>query len=195
MKVLILEGIPTSGKSSITKEIFELLGKDYVRVYGEPETHEPIMDKPEGLHIEFFKTLLQDAVESGIDLVIFDRFHFTQAFRAKAGIGEYAEIEDLLAKQEALVVYLWIEDSVIANRIRLTAERRDRDPNELFQWGEYFRSKGESFGEIAKHYAAQQRNQMELLNQSKLKSRIFNTTHHDYNAIASQIIGEWFNES
>jgi thymidylate kinase len=190
---MILEGIPTSGKSSISREVSELLGEGHVKVYGEPETHIPIMDKPEGLHIGFFKSLLQDAIESNADLVIFDRFHFTQAIRAKANISNYFEIEGLLAKQKTLVVYLQVDDSAIADRIRLAAERRDKEPTEDFQWGEYFRSKGEAFDKIAEHYATQQRNKMELLNQSKLKSRVFNTTQHGYRAIASRIIGEWFN--
>jgi thymidylate kinase len=190
MKILIIEGIPTSGKSSIIKKISELVGEDQVKVYGEPETHTPIMDKPEELHTEFFKSLLQDAIESGADFVIFDRFHFTQAIRRKASIDEYSEIEDLLAKQKTLVVYLQVDESTIADRIRLTAELRDKDPDEHFQWDEYFKTKGKTSEEIAKHYATQQRNQMELLKQSKLKSRIFNTTNHEYKAIANQIIDE-----
>ncbi len=195
MKILIIEGVPTSGKSSIIKNISELLGEDQVRVYGEPETHIPIMDKAEGLHIEFFESLLQDAIESGADFVIFDRFHLTQAVRAKVSIGEYSEIEDLLAKQKTLVVYLQVDESTIADRIRLTAERRDKDPDEHFQWGEYFMTKGKTFDEIANHYVTQQRNQMELLKQSKLKGRIFNTTNHEYKVIANQIVNEWLNQT
>jgi thymidylate kinase len=153
MKILIIEGIPTSGKSSIIKKISELVGEGRVKIYGETETHIPIMDKPDGLHIDFFKYLLKDAVESGRDFVIFDRFHFTQAIRAKVSVDEYTEIEDLLAKQNTLVVYLQVDESAIADRIRLTAERRDKDPAEHFQWGEYFKIKGKTFGEVAEHYA------------------------------------------
>lgn len=192
MKILIIEGIPTSGKSSLIENISKLLNENQVVVFGEPKTHEPIMDKPEGLHIDFFKSLLKDAISSNAGLVIFDRLHFTQAYRARVGIEKYSEIEDLLAKQKTLVVYLQVDDSAIADRIKLTAERRDKDPAEHFRWGEYFKTKGETFDEIAKHYAAQQRDQMELLKQSKLKSRIFNTTLHEYRAIATQIIDEWF---
>jgi len=192
MKILIIEGIPTSGKSSVIREISKLLGESKVRVYGEPKTHEPIMDQPEQLHIHFFKSLLQDALETNAELVIFDRFHFTQASRAKAGIGAYSEIEDLLAKQETLVVYLQIDESAIADRIKLTAERRDGEDSEDFQWGEYFRTKGDTFAEIAEHYATQQRGNKELLNQSKLKSQTFDTTNHNYRDIANQIINGWF---
>lgn len=195
MKILIIEGIPTSGKSSLIEELTELLGKNQVRVYGEPKTHIPIMDKPNELHIEFFKSLLQDAAKSNAQLIIFDRFHFTQAFRAKASISKYLEIEDLLAKQKTLVAYLQVDEPAIADRIRLAAEHRDKERIEDFQWGEYFQTKGKTFDEIAKHYATQQRSRIELLSQSKLKSRIFNTTHHEYKAIASQIINEWLNQT
>jgi thymidylate kinase len=192
MKILIIEGIPTSGKSSLIKNISELLGENRVKVYGEPETHIPIMDKPEELHIEFFESLLQDAARSDADLVIFDRFYFTQAIRAKVGINAYSEIEDLLARQKTLVVYLQVDESAIADRVRLAAEHRDKERIEDFEWGEYFQTKGETSDEIAKHYAMQQRDKKELLNQSKLKSRIFDTTHHEYQAIADQIINEWY---
>lgn len=192
--VLIVEGIPTSGKSSLIENISKLLDKNKVVVFDEPKTHEPIMDKPEDLHIEFFKSLLQDAVKSDADLVIFDRFHFTQAYRAKAAISEYSEIEDLLAKQKTLVVYLQVDDSSIADRFRIAAERRDKDPAEDFRWDEYFQTKGQTYDEIAKHYATQQQSLMELLKQSKLRSQIFNTTYHEYEAIANQIINEWFNQ-
>ena len=194
MNILIIEGIPTSGKSSLIEKLSKLLRDKQLAVFSEPKTHEPIMDKPDELHIEFFNSLLQDAVKSSADLVIFNRFHFTQALRAQASISEYLEIEDLLAKQKTLVAYLQVDESAIADRIRLTAERRDESPAEHFQWVEYFKTKGKTFDEIAKHYATQQRNQMELLKQSKLKKRIFNTTNHEYKTIASQIINEWLNQ-
>jgi thymidylate kinase len=158
MKILIIEGIPTSGKSSIIKKITELLGEGQVRVYGESETHIPIMDEPEKLHIEFFESLIQEAATSDASVVIFDRFHLTQAIRAKASIGAYSKIGD------------------------------------DFRWDEYFKRKGKTYDEIAKHYAAQQRDKAELLKQSKLKSRIFDTTNQEYQAISNQIIKEWLNQ-
>lgn len=195
MNILIVEGIPTSGKSSLIENISKLLNENQVKVFGESKTHIPIMDKPNELHIEFFMALLQDAAKSSANFVIFDRFHFTQASRAKASTGKYLEIEDLLTKQRTLVAYLRVDESAIADRIRFAAEHRDKERIEYFQWGEYFQTKGRTFNEIAKHYAAQQRSNIELLNQSTLKSRIFNTTNHDYQAVANQIINEWFNKS
>lgn len=89
MKILIIEGIATSGKSSLIEKLSELLSDKQLAVFGEPNTHIPIMDNPEGLHIEFFKSLIADAVKTNADLIIFDRFHYTQAFRAKIDIAKY----------------------------------------------------------------------------------------------------------
>lgn len=186
MKILIVEGIATSGKSSLIQKIREQLGESRVQVYGEPETHIPIMDRVNELHIGHFKSLLLDATESNADLIIFDRFHFTQAFRAKADTAKYSEIEDLLAKQKTLVAYLRVDEPAITDRIKLAAEHREK------RWGEYVKTKGKSFEEIAAYYISQQRNQLQLLKQSKLKSRVFNTTQHEYEAIAGHIINEWF---
>lgn len=189
MKILIIEGIATSGKSSLIKKIAELISESQIKVFGEPKTHIPIMDKPNELHIDFFKSLLQDSAKSNADLTIFDRFHFTQAFRVRANISQYAEIEDLLLEQKTLVAYLQVNDDAIANRVKVAAEHREEG------WGEYIKTKGQSFDEIAAYYIDQQRNQMQLLKQSKLPTRIFNTTHHEYQEIANQIVSEWLNQA
>lgn len=194
--MLIVEGIATSGKSSLIKEIIALLGRDTVRVYSESETHIPIMEDRNQLHIEFFKDLIRDAQKSNADLIIFDRLHFTQAFRAKAGIVQYAEVEDLLLGQNTLVAYLQVDEPAIKSRVEFSSEHPRvalASEHSGQSWGEYIKAKGQSFEEIAAYYADQQRRQMELLKQSKLESRILNTTHHEYSVIASQIINEWLN--
>lgn len=194
-KLLIVEGIATSGKSSLIKAIIEQLGHAQVRVYTEAETHMPIIDDVHELHVQFFKALVEDALQSEAALVIFDRLHFTQAFRAKAGIAPYGEVEEVLLGQDALVAYLQVDESAIKERVEFSAQHPRvalATEHSGANWGEYITSKGQTFDEVAAYYADQQRHQLELLDQSKLKSRIFNTTHHDYPAIASQIIGEWF---
>jgi uridine kinase len=188
MKILILEGMATSGKTSLIEKISDLLGEQNVIVFGEPATHIPIMDKTDELHIEFFKSLVTDATKKDADLVIFDRFHFTQAFRAKSGIADYLEVGDLLATQSTLVAYLEVDEDAIAERIRLAVEHRDN------KWGDYVQTKGKTFDEIAEYYTNQQRSQLKLLTQSKLAIQIFNTTHHDYETIANEIITGWYDK-
>jgi thymidylate kinase len=188
MKILILEGIATSGKSSLVEKISALLGKDKLVVLGEPDTHIPIMKKVDELHIEFFKSLVTNAVNQDANLVIFDRLHFTQAYRANADIARYAEVEDLLAEQTTLVAYLEVEEDAIAERVRLAVEHRDKG------WGSYVQTKGKSFDEIAEYYVKQQRSQLRLLAQSRLASRVFNTTRHNYEAISAEIINDWYSK-
>ena len=196
--MLIVEGIATSGKSSLIKEIIDLLRKDKVRVYSESETHVPIMEDRNELHIEFFKDLIEDAEKSEAELVIFDRLHFTQAFRAKVDIVAYAEVEDVLLSQHTLIAYLQVEESAIKERVEFSSKHPRvalSSEHSGENWGEYIKKKGQSFDEIAAYYAGQQRNQLKLLEQSKLESRIFNTTHHEYKAIANQLINEWLNQA
>lgn len=188
MKILIIEGIATSGKSSLIKKLTEILGEKKLLILGEPATHIPIMDKTDELHIEFFKSLVNDAVQSDADLVIFDRLHYTQAYRAKANVVEYSEIDDLLAKHDVLVAYLQVDESAIAERVRLAAEHRDKE------WGDYVQTKGKTFDEIAEYYITQQRSQLNLLSQTKLATQVFNTTQHNYQVIAEQIINDWYNQ-
>jgi len=186
MKMLIIEAIATSGKSSLIKKLTELLGEKRLLIFGEPATHIPIMEKTDELHVEFFKSLIDDAVKADADLVIFDRLHYTQAYRAKASLVEYAEIDDLLSKQDTLVAYLRVDESAIAERVRLATEHRDRT------WGDYVLTKGKTFDEIAEYYVAQQSSQLQLLSQTKLAYKVFNTTQHNYQTIAEQIINDWY---
>lgn len=186
LKILLVEGIATSGKSSLIEKLSGLLKEQRVTVFGESDTHMPIMDKPDQLHIEFFKSLIIEATKTDADLIIFDRLHYTQAFRAKTNIAAYAEIENLLAANNTLVSYLMVDEAVVAERVTLAVEHRDD------KWGEYVQTRGKSFKEIAEYYILQQQNQLELLSKSKLTSKVFNTTHHEYEAIADTLIKEWY---
>ncbi len=189
MKILIIEGIATSGKSSLIEKLSSLLQGQRVVVYGEPDTHIPIMDKPDQLHIEFFRSLIAKATETKADLIIFDRLHYTQAFRAKVDVVEYAEIEDLLAEQQTLVTYLKVDEDAVANRVMLATKHRDKE------WGDYVQTKGKSFDEIAKYYIDQQRSQLNLLSKSKLANKVFDTTDHEYTTVAETIINEWYKQN
>lgn len=78
-----------------------------------------------------------------------------------------------------------VDEDAIAERVRLAAEHRDKD------WGDYVQTKGKTFDEIAEYYITQQRSQLKLLSQTKIVTRVFNTTHHNYQDIAEQIIADW----
>lgn len=189
MKILIVEGMATSGKSSLINRITELMSASQVQLFSESETHIPIMDKPHDLHIDFFKSLLTSATQKNRELTIFDRFHITQAFRANADIAQYSDIENLLSEHESRVVYLKVDEFAIADRVKLATEHRDK------KWGEYVSTKGSNFSEIADYYINQQNSQLRLLAQSKLHSSVFNTTDHNYEAIAKTIFKDWYSQN
>jgi thymidylate kinase len=188
MKILILEGIPTSGKSTLTGGIKEQLRGLTVRVATEAETHEPIMKQKDELHIPFFENLIEKLVAEKPGLIIFDRLYLTQAFRAHAKLTEYSAIENLLSEHDTLTVFLAVDKQAIAGRITKAVVHRDSSPDDSFEWGEYFKTKGKTDDEITEYYSAQQRNQITLLGASTLPHMICNTTHHDYSGIAQQIL-------
>ncbi|MET1033418.1 MAG: hypothetical protein ABWX94_02875 [Candidatus Saccharimonadales bacterium] len=182
MKILILEGIATSGKSTITKTIEEQLEGLSIIVATEEETHIPIMKQTNKLHTVFFEDLFKRLIDKNPDLVIFDRLYLTQAFRAGVSISDYSDLEDLLSKCETLTVFLKVNNSAIAERVTKAAEHRDP------AWGEYIKTKGKTISEIADYYISQQRNQIDLLKTSNLPYMICNTTNHDYKETVQQIL-------
>lgn len=184
MKILILEGIATSGKSTIADVIKEQLADLSVRVVAEEETHIPIKEATGGLHETFFEKLLKRLVDEKPELIIFDRLYLTQAFRAGAPISDYADLENLLSKYDTVTAFLKVNDQAIAERVTRAAVHRDPS------WGEYIKTKGKTTSEIADYYISQQQNQIDLLKTSRLPHMVCDTTNHDYEDIAQQILAK-----
>jgi thymidylate kinase len=182
MKLLILEGVATSGKSTVISGIRERLSGLTVRVAGEPETHIPIMKQTDELHIAFFEDLINRLVAEKLNLIIFDRLYLTQAFRAGVTLDKYSGLENSLASMGAITAFLRVAEDAIANRIAKAAEHRDPS------WGEYIKTKGDTIGEIANYYITQQQNQIKLLQTSSLPYLICDTTSHDYAGVTEQIL-------
>lgn len=183
MHVLILEGIATSGKSSIIRELeADLSTHMSVVVADESVTHIPIMHKRDDAHLDFFKELVGGYLSKSADVAIFDRLYLTQAYRAKCGVDVYEPVEELLLAHHPLTVFLQVDEAAIAERVKKATEHRDP------KWKEYVQSWGESIDEIAQYYIEQQQSQLELLTQSAIPYKIFNTTSHDYSNISHEIV-------
>ena len=182
MKLLILEGIATSGKSSVIDAMKTRLVNHNVRVVAESETHEPIMKMTHELHVSFFEELIKKSIAEEPELIIFDRLYLTQAFRAGVSLTEYSDLESMLAKLNTLTIFLKVEVHAIAERVITAAEHRDPS------WGEYIKTKGATNIEIADYYISQQRNQLKRLESSRLPYAVFDTTNHNYVEIADQIV-------
>jgi thymidylate kinase len=181
MKIIIFEGIATSGKSTVISGLAKSLSHKKVLIADETDTHEPIMHQVERLHIEFFKNLVDKLAAQNMEFLLIDRLYLTQAFRAKTDLNSYKDIEDLLLQYKPLTIYLQVNESAIAGRIAKAIEHRES------KWEEYVKTKGKSIAEIADYYIVQQQNQLRLLKQSKIPYKIFNTTNHDYQNIITEI--------
>ena len=185
MKILIFEGIATSGKSTIIFTLSSRLSSSMKTiVYEEADTHVPIMKQTEDLHIDFFEELIGKAVNQGADVVIFDRLYLTQAFRAKASLQDYSGIETLLGQYQTTTVLLKVDEAAISERVIKASQHRDSE------WADYIHTKGDMPQEIAEYYAKQQNNQLELLKHSKLPYKTFDTTDHNYQNIEDTVVAE-----
>jgi thymidylate kinase len=182
MRVIIFEGIATSGKSTVIKKLVESFNDSLnVLIKDEADTHIPIMHKQKWLNLQFFKNLVGDCIKKQVDIVIFDRLYLTQAYRSNNGLDSYREIEDSLMPYMPLTVLLKVDESSIAERVAKAVEHRSPD------WGEYVRTKGKNTDEVANYYIAQQRGLIKLLEQSKLSYKILETTSHNYDEVVEYL--------
>jgi thymidylate kinase len=183
MRIIIFEGIATSGKSTITGRLVKSLeDKMAIELATEEQTHEPIMAKRSELHIVFFEDLISRLILKHPDLLIFDRLYITQAYRAKCSLAEYSRIENTLLPYSPSTIILKVDEAAIADRIKTASEHRGQE------WQEYWKTKDNSFEEIAKGYIKQQRGLLELVKQSKLPHTVFDTTNHNYGDITKDIL-------
>lgn len=182
MKVFIFEGIATSGKSTIIQQLGVALSDLRLNVANEDETHMPIMKGTDDSHVDFFINLVEQKLSDNADIVIFDRLYLTQAFRSKSGINAYKQVEELLLYNNALTIFLKVNDNSIADRVHKASLHRE------VEWGEYIKTKGQSIEQIAEYYTNQQTNQLELLKTSTVPYVIFDTTEHNYKEIIDQVV-------
>jgi len=185
MKVLVFEGIATSGKTVIIEQLVKTLPSLSIKVVDEAKSHMPINKQQDDLHVDFFKKLVKDAVDEAIkndtDLLVFDRLYLTQAFRAKARISDYAEIEEMLLAYSPTMIFLKVNKDIVAQRVTKAIEHRDP------KWGEYVKTKGKTTDEIAGYYINQQRELERLIKGSMIPCKVFDTTHHNYQEIIEKL--------
>ena len=182
MKTIILEGIATSGKSTITNLLIKALPTSLrILVKDESSTHVPIMEDIGDTHVDFFKNLILEASRQQVDVIIFDRLYVTQAFRSKSNLNHYAEVDEVLLPINPMTILLKVDEMAVANRVAGAAVHRDPS------WREYLSTKGGNIDDVASYYIEQQRSLIELIRQSKIPYKIFDTTNHDYAGIVTYL--------
>jgi thymidylate kinase len=183
MKIIILEGIATSGKTTVKNLLiskFEKSGTNFA-IIDENETLMPILENTDKkISLKLLTGILNKYFAVEKDVLIFDRLYFTHIFRTASSIKDFAKIENLLSRHNALLVLLIIEEQKISERIKNAMLHRDQ------KWTNFVREKGNDL-DIEKYYIQQQQFLLELLNQSKLSHIIENSTNGNFEEIAENI--------
>ncbi len=183
MKIIILEGIATSGKTSVIKELSKTLAKQKASfsVISEVETLLPLLDnKDKRKSIDFLKPILKKAGDKEQDFIIFDRLFFTHIFRTNCAIEDFFEIENSI-RTNAILILLKIYEAKIPERINLARKHRDKD------WNDYADKKG-SESEVNNYYIDQQRFLLKLTQNSSLNCKIYDTSNMNFSDIAADIV-------
>jgi thymidylate kinase len=184
MKTLILEGIATSGKSTIIRLLAKTPEPNYrLKVVPETKTLMPIIDNTDKLvSIDYLTKLIDKEFSEEYDIIIFDRLYLTHIFRTHSSMADFKVIEDKLREFSTETIFLEVDEDSITPRVAKASDHRDPE------WREYIYTKGRTIEEVADYYIQQQQNQLKILQQSTLPYKIFNTTTHQYQTITEDII-------
>jgi thymidylate kinase len=183
MKLIILEGIATSGKTTIRNKLSEELLKEgkACLVVGEDETLMPMLNnKDEKVGINFLKVLLNRIINKKFDFIIFDRLLFTHVLMTSSSLDKFKEIEDMIRK-EALIIFLQVDELRIPERIKMTKEYRDKE------WSEHLNKKGNE-EKINSHYINQQRKLLNLLDKTSLEYKVYDTSDMKFDDVVKDIL-------
>lgn len=189
MKILILEGIATSGKTTIKDKLVDFFKKKKLKylIIEEKETLMPILNNTKvRVSINHLKRILKKVLPKKKDVIIFDRLYFTHIFRTKSTIKDFEEIESLFSKNNTFLAFLKIDKKKIPERI-FNAMRNDRSK----MWADYVRSKGNN-KQIIQYYQSQQDLLLKLLKKSRINYKIYNTSKLNQDLIKEKILKELF---
>ena len=128
VKIVLLEGIATSGKSTIQNLLKQKLEKlNYsCKIVLEKEITKSFL--PKNMTIIKSKKLLkktfEEYINSNYDFVIFDRTHFSNISYFDVKFSEFEEIDNLLSNKDARIVWLNFDKKIIVSRIRNSLQYR-----------------------------------------------------------------------
>jgi len=187
MKILILEGIATSGKTTIKNKLvdsFKKRGLNYL-VIEEDKTLMPILNNTSAdVSINHLSKILKNVLFlKKKDIIIFDRLYFTHIFRTESNLKDFKKIESLLSKKNAFLVFLKIDKKKISERI-FNALKNERAKT---SWVNYIKKKGTNI-EIINYYQKQQDMLLDLLKKTKIKNKTYNTTNLNFDLITKNIL-------
>jgi len=179
-KILIFEGIPTSGKTTLISKLAKSLEKFRTKIIFESETWMPLIDNKTPEFALHFLDKITDNLPTDLDFLIIDRLHLTHIFKTDSSLDFFDKIEEKLVNLDAKLVFLTVESEQIWDRIEKSFKHRD------ISWQDYVTKKGDKM-EISNYYQSQQQKLGELAYQSKLNCLKINTTNQDFESYAKEI--------
>ena len=200
--IIILEGIPTSGKSILSKKIKSILQSDkksveYISdneintVFNRKQNrkdHTPAVGAP-----QYLKEIMQKKLLKNSQYIISHGFHFfyltTNISRGEKETlhKEYHEVESMLELYPTLIVYLNIETRYILHSFQKRFSWNDSQ-GKVDPFKEFVEAKGSEFAQLA-YYQKKQNLYKDLIKESKLHSLILNIKKEtSYDDLALRIV-------
>lgn len=187
-KIIILEGVTTTGKSSVFYNLQRYAKEHNLNWIFVPETETtiPIIDsidpKKNNNHLE---KLLKRALGQKADLYVFDRLHFSSIFKTNAKTEDLKEVEEILSEFDAQIFMLYVPVISLRERIKESMKYRN------VEWTEYLLNKvGGDKEKVADIYVNRQELVMQLMKKSLLKINIVDTSDQNFVRVTRQIIDE-----
>jgi len=186
MKLIIIEGTSTSGKTTLANllnEKIDVLGRN-AHLVEEDKTLMPVLRSSDPfVHIDHINKIIASISKEKYDFVITDRLHLTSAAVCDMSKTDFEKIEDSLLKFDPVIIFLVIDSDRLGNRI--FEAMKHRGPS----WNEHVTAKG-TRKDIASWYLETQEKLLSRLKSSRIKHLKYNATDSNYKKIADNILRE-----
>ncbi len=184
--VIILEGITTSGKTTVFTNLKRYAEEHALnaRFITEQETTMPYLDNTDLKHSRTSLEGLTDVVFSHpADLFVFDRLYFGHTFKTNSTAKDFRSIEEKLKNFNTIICLLEIPEEDLENRILNSIKYRYKG------WGEYVMKRAQgSVDNLISFYMERQRGTKKLFEESTLRRYVIDTKNQDYILITRHII-------
>lgn len=185
-RVILVEGVTTSGKSTIVDNL-----RRYTKEHDlsgtflpEEETVIPCIDSTDLKHNqEFLMKLLKTVFDEDKNLYVFDRLHFTHTIKTNSTIKDFADIEDILNQHNATLFLIDVPEETLKKRLLDSLKYRN------VQWVQYVmeRSGGDQ-EKFIDFYIQRQRFLRMLFDESTLTKHIVDSGDQNYIRMTRTII-------
>lgn len=185
MKVIIFEGIATSGKTTVSRLLCDAYSSSGRRalVIDEDQTLMPVIeDWTRQKNVEQCLAVIRSFQPEDYDLVIIDRLYFSHIFRTDSSEADFSVVTEALEALRPLFVLLTVEEGKIEERIFESIKHRDAS------WAEFVWKKGKSWDEVVEYYRAQQQWYLGAFAKTKFDNIVVDTTNQNFSEATENIL-------